>query len=540
MGVRTPRRLLPRPDVLLVGPLILAAILLRFVELGSLPGVNGDEGFWAYQMSRLLRGEAVAWRTLTGNPVNPTVAAPTLLVTWLFEPAFWVLRFQALLANLMLLAVCYPWVRRRWGGRPAILALIGFACSPMMIGYSRFGWDASQSVPVCFVAVCLAHDRRWLATTLTYAWAYIVHPTNIFLGPALLVLLLRNGPPPRLCSRRAGIVACIAVVCSTVGLFVSRSHWFPGLAGDPEVAAALVRARDTPMMRLFPVKVVELLNGITLFEYVAGSPTPAWVATSDWCVGALLAAVLVGAFVRMCFEGRWGDVALPVGLLLALVPFYLRTGLVALSPHFERYGQWLLAPLVLSAAVATARLFTIPRAWRVALCAWIGLGALGLWSTYRNYFEVFHKTGGLSHRTFWTGPTEPKEAAYRLIRSRLPARIDAPVEIRVEDYWPLYPIGFLAWREPTIRVSLAPEVIPPEYLTDSVRAGDFWVVNSGGPADALLRANPDGVGLDRWEILGFGDRTVFVVYRRAKAPANEESGLLLLQDTQERDAKGKR
>ena len=46
------------------------AIGFRLWNLGSTPGINGDEAWIGVQAQLWLRGEAIAWKTPTGNPLN--------------------------------------------------------------------------------------------------------------------------------------------------------------------------------------------------------------------------------------------------------------------------------------------------------------------------------------------------------------------------------------------------------------------------------------------------------------------------------------
>ena len=47
------------------------AVWLRCWRLGTIPGINGDEAWYGVQAQSVLHGESIAWRTPTGNPLNP-------------------------------------------------------------------------------------------------------------------------------------------------------------------------------------------------------------------------------------------------------------------------------------------------------------------------------------------------------------------------------------------------------------------------------------------------------------------------------------
>ncbi len=72
-----------------VAAILIVAIALRGWRLGNIPGVNGDEAWSGVQAMRLASGQPIAWRTPTGNPVNPFYLGPlTALHCWL-APTRW-------------------------------------------------------------------------------------------------------------------------------------------------------------------------------------------------------------------------------------------------------------------------------------------------------------------------------------------------------------------------------------------------------------------------------------------------------------------
>ena len=46
----------------------------RTSDLGNLPGINGDEGWYGVQVNSMLAGRPFAMRTPTGLPLNPFFA----------------------------------------------------------------------------------------------------------------------------------------------------------------------------------------------------------------------------------------------------------------------------------------------------------------------------------------------------------------------------------------------------------------------------------------------------------------------------------
>lgn len=517
--------------------LTLLGVTLRCIDLGSIPGINGDEAYWGVQASRFFAGGAVSWHSLSGNPVSPFFALPTAALYALFEPAFWMLRAPALIAHLALLALCYPMVCKRWGETAAFVALVIFACSPMLIGYSRFGWDPAQSVPACFFALCLAHDKRPWATLLAFFAALLIHPTNIFLAPVLGMLVFRDGIPasldPRRDRRAWWSYAALAALGTT--LWLARQHLLAPAATighGNELALALTRAVDPLGWMAFGAGVVELLNGVSYFEYVVGPVSPEISKTSGILLGVPLVYALA-AGGRSLWQRRSRDgIVLLAALLIAAILFYLRTGTLGITPERERYAQWLLAPLVIAFAVCVGELAARGRGWaRGATTATLALGALGLWSTQTQLFDALRTHGGWSHRTFVTGAVEPKEAVYRSIVSALSPEANPKklTTVWVEDYWPLYPIAFLdSGHRLTLRM-MGDDTPSMEFIEWSLANEHVWVTWGGSDTDRQLAifsnrsANPPSLT----EIPRFGGRNALRIYRRKKT----ESGATLPIDS---------
>jgi len=169
--------------------LLAAGVWLRLQLLGNLPGLNGDEAWYGVQAMRLLRGEGCQLSTPTGNPLNPLFFGPVVLAHWLFGPSIAVLRSVAVLSGLAALVVNWALCRRVFGRRTAVVSTVMLAVLPAGVAYSRFAWDASQSVlvtlPVWYLSVgALAHwqrRRRWLsAASVCLLVALLVHPANVF------------------------------------------------------------------------------------------------------------------------------------------------------------------------------------------------------------------------------------------------------------------------------------------------------------------------------------------------------------------------
>src|SRR3954469_24939036 len=97
-GAALKRRIIPAS---ILGVLVLA-FLLRVIDLGHLPGLNGDEAWYGVQIQRLQASLPVVFRAPSGrlstNIFLAALLAPLQLVT---GPAIWVLRVPAVIAGVL-------------------------------------------------------------------------------------------------------------------------------------------------------------------------------------------------------------------------------------------------------------------------------------------------------------------------------------------------------------------------------------------------------------------------------------------------------
>jgi len=449
---------------------VIVAVWLRCRCLGNVPGVNGDEAWYGVQAVEALRDGSFWVRTPTGNPSNPFFLGPLVLLHAWFPPSVVLLRSVAVASGLGALLV--NWLLCRWvfDRATAAVSTVLLAVWPLSIVYSRFAWDASQSVlatlPVVYLSLATLRfrERRWwllvLATVVAIGAAAWVHPTNLFAaatGVAALGLWQRRAkrarPAPARSRRKlvgSGLVLAVALACAagagwalagqTAGRWLGRAGGFEDLTrrgGLWHVPALLAR----------------LHTGQTVYRYVPGSESwlaqPGGEGTGRWGFDVVLFWAALGTAAAMlwrsgsrvrgqesgvggqrlgkprhCVAGA-ADRALLAGWALTLVGFLLVAGPSAMLPGWERYALCLVAPttLLLARGAVLAFRAAAPRGeWVLAAAPLLGLAFLADFQVH--YFEFFRETGGRAHATFHTGPVEPKEAAVRWIAAQRPPADD--------------------------------------------------------------------------------------------------------------------
>lgn len=457
--------------------LLAVALIFRVWKLENVPGINGDEAWYGIQAQAFLEGGQPAWKTPTRNPINIFFLGPQVLLHWDAEPSFWRLRLPAVLSGLAALVVNFWLCRRAFGWQAAIVSTVILAVLPINIAYSRFSWDPAQSLLATAVVVYLAAmatagaweargaaepaavDQRMrnhlLLGAAALAIAILVHPTNLFLAPLLVMPLLVRWHRELLAFCRPRPVSTAKVACWAAALAafaviaIGGQHWFV------RAARRLAQPGD---VATFATLYVQLLWGVSCFRFLAGSCQGDALSGNLFDLAGLIlgGALVVMVAVYSLKQRPRVEITLAAGYAIGLVGFFLIGGPSAMAPHFERYAIWMIAPAVLLASRAmvwwAAR--TGPSFWYLtSAIAWLWLVVFG-----QQYFGFIQQTGGQSHRAMRTAEVEPKLAAWQAIVGTLhrhdanAAEAAGPTLVATTEYWIETPLQYLGGRRDDVQV----------------------------------------------------------------------------------------
>jgi hypothetical protein len=469
--------------------LFAVAIAFRIYGLDHLPGINGDEAYYGAVVMNLKTGKGAPLTTPSGLPLNPFYSGLLFIIQLPFPPSFWLLRLPALLSGLALLALAYPLLRRLFDQPTALGTTLLLACLPITIAFSRFGWDQSQSPLAALLCLYFALKRQVAGTVPLFIIALIVHPFNVFLAPILLgpavaerlPQLLKGGPEVRRLLLRTGAwmllsgLLCLAALWLLVpGEIVSQ--WL-GQGALGQMGLRLISPNEWVQ---FALLYGDLLTGTSTYEYIVG-PVPEWSVVTQRVLFWILVACLLGTGLPRLIRRRDSTVlGIVGGLFISLAAFYVVLGPRWIAPAHGavRNGTYLIMPSCLG-LVLLARAGS-ESAWirRLQSIVLLAVCALLLGGFYRHYFEPLQDTGGETHRTFRTGPIEPKEAAFAAI---LAANDGQPATILAEDYWIYFPLHYLAGGHPEFQLVSCKEAgDKPEHERH------FLVGFAGGPCDRWM------------------------------------------------------
>jgi hypothetical protein len=487
-----------------------AAVVLRIVALDHLPGINGDEAYYGIIVQGLRAGENPPLVEGSGLPLNPFYSGLLYLIHSFWpDPSFGLLRVPALLSGLTVLVLCYPLLVRVTDRPTALATTLLLATMPVAVAYSRFGWPQSQAPLASLLALYFVLRRQLVGALAAVGAALIVHPINVFLIPVLLgtvtadqigrlAELPADDRPRRIRMLLLSAGLLVVLAATVVVLLVpgeTMRGWLTVLV--PDLGRRLILPGE---WWRFIVGYLDFLSGITIYRYITG-PLPAWTIVGHRLLaGTSLLLLLVLGIPRIRRQGDRQALGLLAGLGVSLVAFHLLLGPRLIEPGLERYAIYLAVPSCLAAVIlvraawsgpvvgdsepgamsrsepAAAGLF-IP-AVVVPVC---GLLLLGFVS---HYFLPLIQTGGNSHRTFRTGPVEPKQAVFNAI---IAAAADEPeADVLAEDWWCALPIRYLSYSRPGMQVRMCRKDVLDHIDVTTLRRR-FAVGFAGGPCEAYLR-----------------------------------------------------
>jgi len=454
----------------LYGGLLALALLARVIWLDSLPGVNGDEAWFGLWVEGLLRDHAWGGSYVTGRPPDPFLLAPLAIVQAMADPAPWVLRAPALISGLAFIIVGYAGLRCTIGQRPALIFALLAATTPIMIIYSRFGWDPSQTplADMIFLWACLAGRR--IAAVLSLCAAILIHATNIFLVPILVVFWFEDIRPfiekitGRIEFRSFFSVMLIGALLAAIpiSLWVGRAP-LRGLFGGGYWHLQHLVIRTS-------VLIGDQFSGIGAYRARVGDPIGLVLHR------VIISSVLIGLSVALFLGARGTQdpriTKLSAGVIASVIPFVIIAGGDGFRPSLERYALWMITPvLVLLSAVLARPLNRVSTAG-----LWIApfLGALALISVWLNYFEPLRASGGglstttIEGRAARTAAIEPKKQVAEWVM-RCVDQHDT-VTLWAESYWLAEPLHYFLFYEPKISVKILRSF---EWLPESMHTYDL-------------------------------------------------------------------
>jgi hypothetical protein len=514
--------------------LLLAAAWFRCRSLGNIPGINGDEAWYGVTAWELLHHGRPSLCTPTGNLLNPLFFAPLLLLQAFCSPSIIVLRSVSVLSGLLALVV--NWLLCRWvfDRATAVVSTLALALLPINIAYSRFAWDASQSLlvtlPVLYFSVAAVRfparqDRLLAFAILAMLPAILVHPTNIFAAVPVGVVLAMQWRRFRFNARSIAVVVLVGL---TLALWAATRVKAPGALDSDRHRENIRQLACAQHWAYFTELYGGLFSGETTYQFISGAHS--WLQWPELggnplCVpGVALpwAALLAAAWI-LWRKAAWDQSPTPAAntlaqddiqrinvadrmlvavWLLQLAAFLVVAGPDALMPDQTRFAICLIGPAVLlvsRGAVAWAMRLRPVRLLAIVLAlaaCWFVLADF-----QQHYFRFIEQTGGRAHRTFRTAAVEPKLAALDYVLDHRGAGV---TWIMADEWWSYWPLRYLSMGQPDIDVVMHDEAISRPDFAAAQADGRLWHVE-------FIESQPPGRRAQEQQILDYGGRPVLSV-----------------------------
>ena len=534
--------------------LALVAVWFRCRGLDHLPGFNGDEAWYGVKTLDLLGERDFRLQTPTGNPPNPFFFGPMALLHLVFRPSISLLRWVAVASGLGALAVNWWLCRRVFDRQTAVASTILLAILPINIAYSRFAWDASQSLlvtlPVLYLSLAALRSpgKAWAlmaGAALVLAGAVLVHPTNIVAGASIAAVAatwIRRRELQRLASSGLLTRARIVALASAAMLLVALAAvWLNSSASDRyvrRIAGVSNLARPESIARC-STRFPRLITGGTVYRYVTGSRSylewPCPPETEGWGIDVGLFWVALAVAVWSLWrssqsDGRREDRALISAWALQVVALLVIGGPGAMSPGFERYAICLVGPTAVLMARGGVLCFRRARRWRPLAVAVVSLaGWLVLADFQVHYFDFIRRTGGRAHNTFRTAAGEPKATALRRI---LRQGRGGPIWIVASEHWNEWPLRYLAMAEEHVRVVRPEQVEDSEAYRLALGEGRVWFVEFWDSEQLeQVRRRLAGRKLRQWRVDDYaGDPILCILHAETKGVRRQKGSELFFID----------
>lgn len=451
--------------------LILFGLALRVYGLGRLPGVNADEAWYGIAALEFVDGGRFGMITPNGNRLGPLQFGELAFLHLFFEPSVAILRIPSLLSSVGAIVLAYVAGKRIGGSSTAWLATLLMAVLPINIAYARLGWDPSHSGLLVLAATCLLLGGRRLGSVAVFAGSLLVHPTNLFAAPFLLMVRAGQAFEQRGEDKGKAIRFYAMMLLTAVAAYYAIRSGSEAMVDPAKMAPRLI---DPGAYAEFARRFGDLLTGETVYLYLVGKGMGAIAAPLAWLTIALLALLVIRRINFRAFDVRQGVL---IGWVASLGAFFVLAGPIALRPHFERYGFVLVAPTVLAIAVMLAPY--LRRRWFQLISAGTGAAAL---AAFLLFFIVPLNNGtDEAHRSFRAGAVEPKVAAAEALQ-RLAA--DQPIEVRAEDFWLQLPTEYLVHGDPA---RLRSSGGSPDFAVSAAPQA-YWLVWEGRETERRIQA----------------------------------------------------
>ena len=491
--------------------LIFVSIFYRFIYLSHIPGINGDEPFGMIKPFLFGTNYQSVWSNAT-RFYDPLYLLIAFLLHWVIDlpPSFLVLRIPPLFYGVLTIILSFFLFKKIYGKDRALFITLLIAVLPMHIAYSRFSWDPSQTPFIALLCLYFAFSKKWLFLIIAYSFALLVHPTNIFLFPILCLFFVQGSGKYLLAKRKKKVfsIVCYSLLLITIAFVIYRFFDHYNISLNRILSSPRTKARlmDWQSAIQFAKNYSKYFAGVPVYSQLSGSLNGSLLWFHIYPFYALFGfLILSNLFIfRKQKLFTWA-------LIISLFGFYLfGSGAV----FKNRYAIWATVPiciwLVNSLFLMSSKKWMN---WMVKISLII-MACFFLFSFNHQYFNEIKENNNQRHRTFLTGPNEPKKVAFELIEHyRNP---DLKTIVLAEEWWLYWPIKYLSYKSDNyliLETSMpSGRLFPPDRLPDDLndKYEIFLVLWHHKKLQGVINQKENFLLLR--EIFGYGDLGILKVF----------------------------
>lgn len=395
----------------------MAGAFFRLFRLNVLPGLNPDE---VEVVMQWFRKPIVFWYiSATGRPLLDPIG-PILL--WPFvklaSPAPWLVRVPAVISGIAALPVVFWFVYRKFGSSVAISSTILAAVSPLMISYSRIGWDPAYVPVLTALVIGFAFTQRGILGILSMILLFLSHPTGIFVGMMVMPLLFLQSQNnyvrfPRKFTHKVMLAVIFLVVCvGVIGALIMAAEQFTIDAANI-FAIIISRLFSLRGIILFIGAYIQTIGGPWIYATFSGGPI---AEATPIMVGFFFFCILFGGWI-FWNKRKINEFTVLASFIFALFSEYLSFGLDGAAIYRERYLLWAVIPtcIIISLIIQAICDSFKQEKWGPFVVA--SIGTIWLISFYLGYMHpLLYEGGNSAVLDYRTSIREPKVMVLDFIR----------------------------------------------------------------------------------------------------------------------------
>ncbi len=476
--------------------ILFITVALRWFAINNIPGILGDEAWYAVQAHLFLSGKDYTWMVPSGRIFSPFYVL--LAIAGQGADPFWI-RLPALIMGILTVIISYPLLKKVLSSKASIVSTILIATLPAHIAYSKLAWEPCL-IPLAGVLFCtFTLSRKWVPTLICLIVGTFNHPTFILLLPIPVTMFLFEAKKQnRLPSYPWIAGGCILLAC----LALWARTWIP--TGFPIHNIGL----DSASKFLYGVSA--FISGDLIYETFS---EPVHIGLK-----IIFTITVASGFTFLtwkCFR-KLPDhqKAFFVGVLFSTLILFYMGGLVPVTPEHERAILFLGVPICLYFGVLIAEL-------RRGVEIGIGIGLVYTVSFILLLFGPILEHGGPGNIQYHTGPSDPKIAAVEWVTKNSGNNQSRLLVEGWGTYWPAY--NYLLNKKANVslrHISAEPgmdqklAIKNADELLDFFSSGGYAIGYAGGRLERHMQfLSSEGHKISILNIRDYGDRNFMRVWK---------------------------